>query len=53
MPEETSFSSFIHRHFTIQSSTIINNSEKKKDKLAKKFPNNLVEEDVMDDLLFS
>jgi len=53
MPEETSFTTFINRHFNIQSSTITNHDEKKNNKLVKKFQNNLAEEDIMDDLLFS
>jgi len=50
IPEETSFTNFINRYFDIQPSTIINKDIKKKNlKLAKK----LIEEDIMDDLLFS
>ena len=53
MPEETSFTTFINRHFNIQSSTITNHDEKKNNKLAKKFSNNMADEDVMDDIFLS
>jgi len=53
MPEETSFTTYIKRHFNIQSSTNLNNHEEKKTTLVKKFKNNLVEEDTIDDFLFS
>jgi hypothetical protein len=52
IPEETSFTTYINRHFSTQSSTIINDGEKKKLQLIKKFQNNLIEEDNIDDLLF-
>jgi len=53
MPEETSFTNYITRHFNIQSSTNLNDDEKKNYKFNNKFQNNLVEEDVIDDLLLS
>ncbi len=50
MPEETSFTIFINRHFNIQSSTVT--TEDTNNKLAKNSKPNAEEEDVIDDVLF-
>jgi hypothetical protein len=52
MPGEMSFTTFINRHFNIQSSTININDGKKRKKLAKSFSNNIADEDAIDDVLF-
>jgi hypothetical protein len=50
MPEETSFTIFINRHFSTQSSTVP--TDDKNNKLAKTSKTNTEEEDVIDDVLF-
>jgi hypothetical protein len=47
MPDETTFTTYINRHFNIQTST------KNEQKLANKYPKHIIDEDIMDDLLFS
>ena len=47
IPEETSFTTFITRHFNLQSST------KNAQKLSNKYLKQLIDEDMMDDGLFS
>ncbi|CAF0744238.1 unnamed protein product [Rotaria sordida] len=53
MPEDTSSTIFINRYFNIESSTIANDDENKRQMLAKKNKNNSTEEDIKDDVLFS
>ncbi|CAF4528485.1 unnamed protein product [Rotaria sp. Silwood1] len=53
MPEDTSFTIFINRHFNTEFSTVTNDDEKKKQTLPEKFENNPIEEDIKDNVLFS
>lgn len=51
MPEETSFTAYFTRHFNIQSSSMTNHHRHRK--IERKFLGPIIEEDVLDDVLFS